>query len=357
MARSRARTRGRAPVGSGRRSGCTDAHRVARGRERRHPREPRAVHPRERGRRRRSASSAPGERPRHRARAGDARVLGRLGRARQRLRRPRGRGPPATGSACRPARSRTRSGASGSREEEERGYYYGFSQRGALAALPPRAHAPGVPRAGLARTTSAVNRRFADAVVRGGRQGPDPDRARAGLPLRARAADDPRAAARARPSSRSGTSRGPTPSGSAICPWHQELLDGLLGSSIVGFHTQQHCNNFIDSVDRFLEARIDRERMSVVLGGRESLVRPYPISIEWPNHWAATAPPVAGVPARGLRRARPRAGRAARAWASIASTTRRASRSGCSRWSGCSSGSRRSGAASPSRSSPRRAGR
>src|SRR5574341_2140107 len=67
----------------------------------------------------------------------------------------------------------------------------------------------------------------------------------------------------------------------------------MLGSSIVGFQTQQHCNNFLEAIDRFLESRIDRERQSVVLGGRETLVRPYPISIEWPSRWAAGAPPVA----------------------------------------------------------------
>jgi hypothetical protein len=53
-----------------------------------------------------------------------------------------------------------------------------------------------------------------------------------------------------------------------ICPWERRLLEGLLGSSIIGFHTQAHCNNFLESVDRFLEARIDRERHSVVKGGR-----------------------------------------------------------------------------------------
>ncbi len=77
-----------------------------------------------------------------------------------------------------------------------------------------------------------------------------------------------------------------------ICPWASELLEGLLGSSIIGFHTQRHCNNFLDSVDRFLEARIDREQQGVVHGGRLTLVRPYPISIEWPSQWVAAAPPV-----------------------------------------------------------------
>ncbi len=71
-----------------------------------------------------------------------------------------------------------------------------------------------------------------------------------------------------------------------ICPWRDELLAGLLGSSVVGFHTQQHCNNFIDSVDAFMESRIDREANAVVQNGRATLVRPYPISIEWPTRWA-----------------------------------------------------------------------
>jgi trehalose 6-phosphate synthase len=75
-----------------------------------------------------------------------------------------------------------------------------------------------------------------------------------------------------------------------ICPWREELLEGMLGASILGFHTQFHCNNFIDSVDRFLEARIDRERNAVIQHQRATLVRSYPISLEWPVHWATAAP-------------------------------------------------------------------
>lgn len=67
-----------------------------------------------------------------------------------------------------------------------------------------------------------------------------------------------------------------------ICPWKEEIVEGLLGSTIVGFHTQFHCNNFLETVDRFVESRIDREHASVTLGGHEAFVRPYPISIEWP---------------------------------------------------------------------------
>ncbi|MEW6363586.1 MAG: trehalose-6-phosphate synthase [Acidobacteriota bacterium] len=78
-----------------------------------------------------------------------------------------------------------------------------------------------------------------------------------------------------------------------ICPWQRELLRGLLGSSILGFHTQAHCNNFIDAIDRYLEARIDRDQQAVIQGGHRTLIRPYPISIECPSRWIRHVPPVA----------------------------------------------------------------
>jgi trehalose 6-phosphate synthase len=71
----------------------------------------------------------------------------------------------------------------------------------------------------------------------------------------------------------------------AICPWREEILSGLLGSSILGFHTQGHCNNFIDSIDAFMESRIDRESNAIIQGKRRTLIRPYPISIDWPVRW------------------------------------------------------------------------
>lgn len=77
-----------------------------------------------------------------------------------------------------------------------------------------------------------------------------------------------------------------------ICPWRDKLLKGMLGASIVGFHTQVHCNNFMESVDRFLEARIDREQNAIVRNRRTTLVRPYPISLEWPSRWLQTVPSV-----------------------------------------------------------------
>jgi trehalose 6-phosphate synthase len=78
-----------------------------------------------------------------------------------------------------------------------------------------------------------------------------------------------------------------------ICPWKERILEGLLGSSIIGFHTQFHCNNFLETIDRFIESRIDRENATVSFGGADTKVRPYPISIAWPPKALATQPPVA----------------------------------------------------------------
>ena len=75
----------------------------------------------------------------------------------------------------------------------------------------------------------------------------------------------------------------PNPESFAICPWREEIISGLLGSSILGFHTQFHCNNFVDTVDRTIEARVDRESFTVSLGGKLTAVRRYPISIAWPS--------------------------------------------------------------------------
>jgi trehalose 6-phosphate synthase len=74
----------------------------------------------------------------------------------------------------------------------------------------------------------------------------------------------------------------PNPEIFGICPWKEDIIAGLLGSSVIGFHTQFHCNNFLDTVDRFMEARIDHEQSLVTFGNLETYVRPYPISIEWP---------------------------------------------------------------------------
>lgn len=84
----------------------------------------------------------------------------------------------------------------------------------------------------------------------------------------------------------------PNPERYAICPWYREILEGLLGSSILGFHTRFHCSNFIDTIDRSLEARIDRDDSTISYGGKLTAVKHYPISIEWPSRLIPHQPPV-----------------------------------------------------------------
>jgi trehalose-6-phosphate synthase len=69
----------------------------------------------------------------------------------------------------------------------------------------------------------------------------------------------------------------------AICPWYREILEGLLGSSIIGFHTRFHCRNFLNTVDRSLETRIDWDSSMISYQGKLTAVKHYPISIAWPN--------------------------------------------------------------------------
>ncbi|MBY0471538.1 trehalose-6-phosphate synthase [bacterium] len=77
----------------------------------------------------------------------------------------------------------------------------------------------------------------------------------------------------------------PNPEAFGICPWKKELLRGMLGADLIGFHTQFHCNNFLDTVDRFLEARVDREQFSVTIQGHVCYVKPFSISVEWPTRY------------------------------------------------------------------------
>jgi trehalose 6-phosphate synthase len=66
-----------------------------------------------------------------------------------------------------------------------------------------------------------------------------------------------------------------------ILPWGDELLDGLLGSDVLGFHIQYHCNNFLDTVASAIEAKIDYEHFRIFRGGRPTYVRPFPISVDF----------------------------------------------------------------------------
>jgi trehalose 6-phosphate synthase len=63
----------------------------------------------------------------------------------------------------------------------------------------------------------------------------------------------------------------------------------MLGADLIGFHIQFHCNNFLDTVDRALESRIDWEHFAVERGGQTTLVKPFPISIAFPGPPHASA--------------------------------------------------------------------
>ena len=183
--------------------------------------------------------------------------------------------------------------------EEEQGYYYGCANE-ALWPLCHLAHARPLFRAGDWGHYRAVNQRFADAVCEeAGVEDPlvlvqDYHLALVPAMIRRRLPHATIVSFWHIP--------WPNAERFGICPWDGELLEGLLGSSIVGFHTRLHCNNFLDAVDRRLEARIDREDQAVVIAGNKTLVRPYPISIEWPSPFEAVTPP-AGECGRELRAA------------------------------------------------------
>jgi len=165
-------------------------------------------------------------------------------------------------------------------EDEERGYYYGFSNEG-LWPLCHMAHVRPVFRRADWDRYRKVNQRFADTVAEESRT-ENPvvlvqDYHFALLPGMIR-----RLLPRATIIS---FWHIPWPNQEAfgICPWREELLEGLLGSTILGFHTAQHCKNFLDTVDRYLEARIEHESSTISYRGMLTRVEAYPISIDWPS--------------------------------------------------------------------------
>jgi trehalose-6-phosphate synthase len=175
-------------------------------------------------------------------------------------------------------------------QEEEEGYYYGFANEG-LWPLCHIAHVRPIFRTGNWRQYVAINQRFADAVVKEADR-EDPvvlvqDYHFALLPGMLR---------RMLPKATIITFwhiPWPNPESFGICPWREELLQGMLGSTILGFHTPFHCKNFLDTVDRYLETRIEYASSTITHGGNLTLVEAYPISIQWPSPWQESQPPVA----------------------------------------------------------------
>src|SRR5262245_51985208 len=83
----------------------------------------------------------------------------------------------------------------------------------------------------------------------------------------------------------------PNPEVFQACPWKEKLLDGLLGNDLLGFQLRCHCQNFLDTVERTLEAKVDYERFEITRGGKVTVVRPFPISIDFEEHDAAARSP------------------------------------------------------------------
>jgi trehalose-6-phosphate synthase len=161
--------------------------------------------------------------------------------------------------------------------EEEKGYYEGFSNEG-IWPLCHIAHTRPIFRPEDWVRYQEVNRRFADAALE------EMERTDSPIVL----AQDyhfallPRMIKEARPDARLAIFwhiPWPNPEVFGICPWQRELLDGLLGADLIGFHTQSHCNNFLSTVDRAVEALTEWDRFSVNRQGHVTRVRPYPISV------------------------------------------------------------------------------
>ncbi len=162
-------------------------------------------------------------------------------------------------------------------EEEEEGYYYGFSNEG-LWPLCHIAHTRPVFRIEDWQQYKKVNQKFAKATLDelAGTKNPFvliQDYHYALLPKMIR--DE-------RPDARIALFwhiPWTSPEAFAICPWGREILQGMMGADLVGFHIQSHCNNFLETAERLLEARVDWDQFAVNRSGSKTVVKPFPISI------------------------------------------------------------------------------
>jgi len=166
-------------------------------------------------------------------------------------------------------------------KQEEEGYYYGFANEG-LWPLCHVAHTRPTFRAPDWKRYEEANQKFAKGVLdeMSGTDSP------VVLVQDYHFALLPRLVKKERPDARIAIFwHIPWPSSESfgICPWQAELLDGMLGADLVGFHVQAHCTNFLDTVDRTLESRIDWDHFAVNRAGHRTVVKPFPISVEFPK--------------------------------------------------------------------------
>jgi trehalose 6-phosphate synthase len=162
-------------------------------------------------------------------------------------------------------------------KQEEEGYYYGFANEG-LWPLCHIAHTRPLFRAADWQAYQDVNRKFTGAVLEEIEDVAKP----VVLVQDYHFALLPRLIKEKRPDARVAIFwhiPWPNPEAFGICPWQRQLVDGLLGADLIGFHIQSHCNNFLETVDRVVESRVDREHFSVLRREHRTMVRPFPISV------------------------------------------------------------------------------
>jgi trehalose 6-phosphate synthase/phosphatase len=174
--------------------------------------------------------------------------------------------------------------------EEEEGYYYGFANEG-LWSLCHLAHVRPIFRDGDWAMYREVNKKFADAIARAARTR-NPviliqDFHLALLPklIRERLPEATIVVFWHIP--------WPSAEKFGICPQRNELLEAMIAADIVGFHTRYHCQNFLATVDRYVESNIDHEQQRIRASGHACQIASYPISIEWPPTWLSEVPAVA----------------------------------------------------------------
>jgi len=166
-------------------------------------------------------------------------------------------------------------------KEEEEGYYYGFANEG-LWPLCHIAHTRPTFRDRDWERYQTANEKFAEAVLE---EMADTE-APVVLMQDYHFALLPRLVKKKRPDARVAIFwHIPWPNSEtfAICPWQRELLSGLLGADVIGFHIQSHCTNFLQTVDRTLESRIDWEHFAINREGHRTIVKPFPISVDFPD--------------------------------------------------------------------------
>lgn len=162
-------------------------------------------------------------------------------------------------------------------KEEEEGYYYGFANEG-LWPLCHMTHTRPVFRETDWQMYEKVNQKFADSVL-------------TELPL-----TNPfvfiqdyhftllaKMIKKKRPDTRIALFwhiPWPNPEIFSTCPYQEQILEGMLSCDLIGFHVQSHCNNFLETANKLLESRVDTEKFSIVRFGKETFIRPFPISVD-----------------------------------------------------------------------------